>query len=88
MLFFTNPSSTQLIFSVNNFSLLHAKPPFNNIVISSVDILIAHDIDLCMFHVAGEDNTVANALLHFQHDTASLLVPGISILSFKPPEVD
>ncbi|KAF8553385.1 hypothetical protein OG21DRAFT_1477334 [Imleria badia] len=63
-------------FAVDVLSSLHVKPPFNNIVISSVDILIAHDIDLHVFHVAGEDNT---------HNTASSLVPGISILSFQPP---
>ena len=52
---------------------------------SVVDVLITCGIDLCVVHLAGGNNSVADALSRFQNDNAHTLVPGLSILPFTPP---
>ncbi|KAF8548975.1 hypothetical protein OG21DRAFT_1422114, partial [Imleria badia] len=73
-------------FTVDIFNSLHAHPPFNNMLMSTVDILIMHGIDLQVVHLAGEDNSVTDALSCFQNSTVHMLVPAISILPFLPPQ--
>jgi len=71
--------------TVDIFNTLRASPPYNSILMSTVDVLIARQIDLRVFHVSGVDNTVADALSRFQNDVALRLVPNILIHSFTPP---
>ena len=72
-------------FAVDIFNTLWAKHPFNSIVMSSVDTFISSGIDLCVVHIAGDDNSIADALSSFQNDTVHTLMPEISILPFQPP---
>ena len=72
-------------FAVDVFNSLRAKPPFNDLVMSSVDILISSGIDLRVAHIMGENNSIADALSRFQNDVAHTLVPELSILPFQPP---
>ena len=52
-------------FAVDVFSSLRAKPTFNNLVMSSVGVLISSGIDLQVAHIMGENNSIADALLRF-----------------------
>jgi hypothetical protein len=72
-------------FAVDVFNTLQATPPFNAIVLSTVDILIDHGIDLQVIHVAGSCNSVADVISRFNNDNARALAPNISILPFLPP---
>ena len=66
------------------FASLRALPEYNCILKAAVDILIEHDIQLRVLHVAGEDNEVADALSHSDFMKALHLHPGLSIKSFDP----
>ncbi|KIY49597.1 hypothetical protein FISHEDRAFT_72909 [Fistulina hepatica ATCC 64428] len=73
--------------TVDMFDSLHTLPPYNPLLITSVDLLLLHDCDLHVFHVKGEDNTIADALLHFQNDVATALRPDLRIFTFQPPRL-
>lgn len=65
--------SRMLIYTDNKnvvamFNTLRAQPPYNSILISVMDILIEHSIDLQVEHVSRHLNNVADALSHFQHE--------------------
>ena len=72
-------------FTVDVFNTLCAKPPFNAILMATVDDLINHGIDLRVVHVAGTSNSMANTISRFNNNMAQELVPDISILPFLPP---
>ncbi|OBZ76385.1 hypothetical protein A0H81_03642 [Grifola frondosa] len=71
--------------AVSLFNTLRAKPAYNLLLISSVDILIHDNLQLCVDHVPGEDNCVADALSRGQLDKARSLAPGIQLFPFTPP---
>ena len=73
-------------FAVDVFNTLHAKLDFNAMVMATVNDL-NHGIDLhvCVVHVAGTSNSVADAISPFNNHAAQTLVPDISILPFLPP---
>jgi hypothetical protein len=52
---------------------------------STVDVLLAHSIDLRVVHVPGALNCIADALSRFRNDAARVFVPLIDIQSFSPP---
>jgi hypothetical protein len=72
--------------TVNIFSSLRASAPYNRILMSAVDVLIAHGIDLRVYHVPGHENVVADALSRFNNELALQLVPGLLIDHFQPPQ--
>jgi hypothetical protein len=71
--------------TVNIFSCLHAKPCYNNILKSTVSLLIQHRIDLRVVLISGSDNIVGDALSRFQNDRAISACPGLFISAFTPP---
>ncbi|KIJ58674.1 hypothetical protein HYDPIDRAFT_60412, partial [Hydnomerulius pinastri MD-312] len=75
---------TNSTFMVTVFSSLSTCAPYNQILISTVDILIACSIDLHVVHVPGALNCVADAISQFDNCAASLFMPSISILPFSP----
>jgi hypothetical protein len=77
---FTDNSNT-----VDIFNTLSASPPFNPILKSAVDILLAHNIDLWVLHIAGEKNSVADAISHQNFISAKKQIPGLSINPFQAP---
>jgi hypothetical protein len=52
---------------------------------SAVDVLIDLNVDLRVYHVAGTENNVADALSHFDNNRALGLVPDLIIDEFTPP---
>jgi hypothetical protein len=71
--------------TVDIFDSLKASPPYNVLLRSAVDLLLAFDVDLRVRHVHGEDNAVADAISRHQFIRARLLVPHIFIQPFLPP---
>ena len=74
--------------AVNIFRSLRAKPIYNPILMSAIDVLIANGTEHRVDHVPGECNVVADALSRNKLDLARTLHPGpipLHILSFQPP---
>ncbi|KAJ7741994.1 hypothetical protein DFH07DRAFT_750733 [Mycena maculata] len=75
------------------FNSLHAKPFYNEILKSAVDVLIANDFQLRVLLLPGKKNVVADALSRWQNDDAAEYHPGLLIdsltllpqIPFTPP---
>jgi hypothetical protein len=67
------------------FNSLHALPAYNDILITTVNWLIARKMERRVFFIPGSLNTIADALSHFQNDVAMWHVPGLTIWPFTPP---
>ncbi|KAJ7314557.1 hypothetical protein DFH08DRAFT_917809 [Mycena albidolilacea] len=78
---YTDSSNT-----VNIFDSLKALPTYNDVLISSVDVLLSHDIGLRVLHVPGKLNKVADVVSRWKDKFAARLVPGLMILPFTPPQ--
>ncbi|KAJ7813944.1 hypothetical protein B0H14DRAFT_3477459 [Mycena olivaceomarginata] len=59
--------------TVSIFDLLKALPTYNDVLISLVDVLLAHDIGLHVLHVPGKLNKVADALSRWKDKLAARL---------------
>lgn len=73
--------------TVDIFHSLRASPAYNPMLLKAIDILLLHNAQLRILHIAGDDNCVADALSRLWLDLASQLAPGICILPFTPPHV-
>ncbi|OJA13912.1 hypothetical protein AZE42_11795, partial [Rhizopogon vesiculosus] len=70
LLVYTDNSNT-----VAMFNSLRARPPYNGILLSAMDVLLQYGIDLRVAHIPGEENVVADALSRFQNERVLALVP-------------
>ena len=61
------------------FSSLRAKPEYNRILISAIDIASDHGVLFKVYYIPGVDNVIADSLSRFQNATALLLAPKLSI---------
>ncbi|KAG2738748.1 DNA/RNA polymerase [Suillus brevipes Sb2] len=71
--------------TVAMFNTLAALPPYNWLLMLSMDVVLDGYIDLRVFHVPGVHNTVADHLSRWKNDEARLASPGLIISSFQPP---
>ncbi|KAF8835231.1 hypothetical protein BDN67DRAFT_476349 [Paxillus ammoniavirescens] len=71
--------------TVDLFNSLRASHPYNNILISAIDVLLHNQIDFRVIHIDGSKNHVADALSHFNNAAAESHAPGIIINHFQPP---
>ena len=72
--------------TVQMFNSLACLPDYNQLLRHSVDILLAHHLDLCVLHVPGEQNVVADALSRCQFAIALNAVENLRISPFQPPQ--
>ena len=72
---------------VNMFSSLHAKPYYNPLLLTTIDLILSMSSCFRVFHIPGHRNRVADALSRFENTSARELVPGLSIASFQPPRL-
>ncbi|KAJ7634576.1 hypothetical protein FB45DRAFT_743528 [Roridomyces roridus] len=72
--------------TVNVFNTLRAKPAYNPILRTAVDDLIKYNVDLRVLHVAGDDNSVADAISRNNPLDAKRYAPGLVIRPFQPPQ--
>jgi hypothetical protein len=73
--------------TVQIFDSLAARPGYNDILKASVDLLIQHNIDLRVVHIAGAENEVADLISREKFDEAKNMVPDLLISTFQPPSV-
>ncbi|KAF8983037.1 hypothetical protein BDQ17DRAFT_1394002 [Cyathus striatus] len=59
---------------------------FNHLLKLAVDALLWEDYQLCVLHIPGDENHVADALSHQHFDCAFLHDPKLSLHSFQPPQ--
>lgn len=69
------------------FNLMCALPFYNPLLIQAVDVLISAQIELCVYHIPGSQNTVANHLLQRKNTHAATLIRGIQISTFILPQI-
>lgn len=74
--------------TVDMFSSLRADPGYNTILMEAVDALLDMDVSLRVFHVAGEENIVADALSRGLFDIIRVRQPHLKIALFQPPRLD
>ena len=77
---FTDNSNT-----VGMFNTLAALPKLNWLLLSAVDVLLAHDLDFRVFHIPGHRNVVADHLSRGRFAEAVASAPGLRVHSFEPP---
>ncbi|KAH9848304.1 hypothetical protein C2E23DRAFT_871274 [Lenzites betulinus] len=68
------------------FNSLCASLPYNPILKSAVNIMLAHDIDVRIHHIAGKLNIVAVALSRGKLEFARERVPNITLIHLIPPQ--
>lgn len=73
--------------SYHIFNTLRAKPLYNEIVKSTVDILARHTIDLRVEWINGESNVVADALSRWKNDIAIQTCPNLHIDTWPIPTI-
>ncbi|KAJ7024257.1 hypothetical protein C8F04DRAFT_969233 [Mycena alexandri] len=61
------------------FNTLRAKPLYNEILKSAIDVLIANDFKLRVLLLPGKKNIVADALSRWRNDVALSSHPGLAI---------
>jgi hypothetical protein len=72
--------------TVNMFNTLHTKPPYNQILISSINTHTRSSLDVHAYHISGDINIIADAISHNNFMLAYRHVPSLTILSFTPPQ--
>jgi hypothetical protein len=71
--------------TVNIFNSLRAIAPYNQVLISAMNVVLDHHIDFRVLHVRGVDNPIADAISRFKNDLAVSLCPSLVIRPFEPP---
>ena len=84
------PPESQIVIYTDNFTTvtmfnsLRALPKYNCILKAAVNLLLKDKHQLGVLHIAGEDNTVADALSQGDYMRALSIQPTLTIRSFKP----
>ena len=64
---------------------LAALPPYNWLLMMSVDAIMSYEVDFRVFYVPGIDNIVADHLSRWRNAEAECAAPGLTVHSFLPP---
>lgn len=86
------PQITRLLIATDNtntfdiFASLSAQPIYNPILMSTINVLLRHNLALRVFYIPGPQNIVADALSRYKNDLAMKLVSGLQIETFPPPQ--
>ncbi|KZP19211.1 DNA/RNA polymerase [Athelia psychrophila] len=73
--------------TVDMFNSLRADPNHNPLLLTAIDLLISHGVELRVMHVPGEANAVADALSRFNNTSALVYAPGLQVNQFLPPRL-
>lgn len=81
------PGSKIVIYTDNSntvdvFRTLRCLPPYNHLLRTAVDIMIAHDFSVRVLHVPGEENVVADALSRVMFSVALASEPDLKLFTF------
>ena len=72
--------------TVDMFASLCAKPLYNPILISTIDLTTNCSIATKVYYMPGKQNIIADCLSQFQNARALLLAPNLCIRTFQPPQ--
>lgn len=70
------------------FDTLRATKGYNDIIFRAIETMLDCKIDVCVFHIVGADNIIADALSCLAFLTATQHCPNLIIRSFKPPSCE
>lgn len=73
--------------TVDIFNSLRAKPVFNEILKSAIDMCLEYNFNLRVLHIPGVDNRIADALSRDEDNMAISLALGLLISYFQPPQL-
>jgi hypothetical protein len=73
--------------TVDMFNTLRASPEMNGILLAAIDLTIEYNLLFRVFHIAGDANTVADALSRADWPTIACLTPLLRLQTFQPPPV-
>lgn len=87
-----SPPSCVVIYTDNSntvdmFNSLGANMTHNPLFTAAVDLLHTYCAELCVLHVSGLDNVVADRLSHFDNTLVCAAAPGLTIQQFIPPRL-
>ena len=71
--------------TVQMFDSLRSREPYLDILLSACETLIAHKVDLRVWHIPGEQNIIADALSRQLFSVVAQYLPSLRISSFQPP---
>ena len=71
--------------TVDIFHSLKAWDLYNELLKIAIDFLMEHKLDLQVLHIAGVDNSIADALSRRQFPVAIRLRPTLHISFYTPP---
>ncbi|KAJ8582038.1 DNA/RNA polymerase [Rhizopogon salebrosus TDB-379] len=71
--------------TVSMFNSLAALPPYNWLLMVSIDAIIDSQVDFRVFYVPGADNIVADHLSRWRITEVESNSPGLSVRPFLPP---
>lgn len=73
--------------TVQMFDTFRSKEPYLDILLAACETLVAHDVDLRVWHIPGEHNVIADALSRRLFSVVSQYAPNLHVSSFQPPRV-
>ncbi|KAI0084583.1 hypothetical protein BDY19DRAFT_868536, partial [Irpex rosettiformis] len=71
--------------TVQMFDSFRSREPYLDILLAACEILITHHVELHVWHIPGERNTIADALSRRLFAVVHQYAPTLSITSFEPP---
>lgn len=71
--------------TVQMFDSFRSHEPYTDILLSAVETLVAHNVDLRVWHIPGEQNTIADALSRQLFSVVHQYAPSLRISPFIPP---
>lgn len=78
---------TDSLNTVYMFNTLLAGSGYNRLLMDAIETILIFDVDFRVFHVAGEDNIVADHLSWWRTKDALLCSPGLRISPLQPPRL-
>ncbi|KAF8816684.1 hypothetical protein BYT27DRAFT_7076727 [Phlegmacium glaucopus] len=72
---------------VDIFRSYRALPAYNHLLKQAINIIILNDYNLCVLHISGSNNIIANALSHVKFSVTLQHEPLLRLFTFNPPSL-
>ncbi len=73
--------------TVDIFNSLHMKPFYNPLLITTIDALMEHHSQLCVLHISGPTNIIADTLSCGNNDLILMHYPRAHLIKFTPSQL-
>ena len=64
-----------------------AQPPYNPLLVTSVDLALKNHVCFQVFHIPGEQNSTADTFSHGLFNIVHTLAPSLQTSTFIPPQL-